>query len=206
MDAQPTVVVVEDDDDVRDSAAGAVAALRVAVQRFSCARATLDFSEPDMAGCFVLDQQVRGIDGLDLWQKLAAKGCQQPFIFISGHGNVASAVEAMHQGALDCIQKPINRQRLLDGVQQAITRDAASRRLRTELAIVTAHVNSLTPREMQVLELVAAGSLTKTIAIRLIISPKTVEVHRSNIMKKMRVESAAELLHLIAKHRIVPFE
>jgi FixJ family two-component response regulator len=111
----------------------------------------------------------------------------------------------MHQGALDCIPKPLDRKRLLDGVRRAIAEDAATRQSRTERAIVIARAHSLTPREMQVLELVAAGKITKEIARDLVISPKTVEVHRSNIMRKMRVDSAAELLHLIAMHAIVSF-
>ena len=205
MEMQPTVVVVEDVYDVIDSAAGAVAVLRVVVQRFSSARATLDFCKPDMLGCFVIDHRVRDVGGLHLRQQLTAQGCQQPFIFISRPGDVASAVEAMHQGALDCIPKPFDRQRLLEGVQKAITQDAATRRLRAERAIVMVRAQSLTSREMQVLELVAAGRITKEIARDLTISPKTVEVHRSNIMKKMRVDSAAELLHLIAMHAVVPF-
>lgn len=205
METQPTVVVVEDDNGTCDSVAGAVAALRVNVRRFSCARETLEFCKPDMPGCFVLDSQTRGMDGLHLRQKLAAKGCQQPFIFVPGHGDVASAVEAMRQGALDCIEKPLDRQRLLGRVQQAITQDHDSRRVRAERAEVMARAQSLTPREMQVLELVAAGKITKEVARILTISPKTVEVHRSNIAKKMRVESAAELLHLVAKYAVVPF-
>ena len=205
MEIQPNVVVIEDDSDLPGSAASAVAVLPVAVQRFSCARDALGFCNPGMPGCFVLDQQIRGIGGLGMWQQLAAQGCRQPFIFISRHGDVASAVEAMRQGALDCIPRPFDRLRLLDAVQQAIAQDATTRESRAERAIVTARAQSLTPREMQILELVAAGKITKEIARDLAISPKTVEVHRSNIMRKMQVDSAAELLHLIAMHAMVPF-
>jgi len=205
METQPTVVVFEnEEDDVIDSAASALAMSRVGVHRFSCARATLDFCKPDMLGCFVIDHQVREIGGLHLRRKLVAQGCQQPFIFITRHGDVGSAVEAMHQGALDCIPKPLDPQRLIDGVQQAIALDAATRGLRAERAMVTALTQSLTPREKQILDLVAAGNMTKQIARDLTISPKTVEVHRSNIMRKMRVGSAAALLHLVAMHAVAP--
>jgi two-component system, LuxR family, response regulator FixJ len=205
METPPTVVVVENDSDMPASTARVVDGLRVVVKRFSCPRETLDFCKPDMVGCFVLDQQVRDIGGLHLRQQLASQGCQQPFIFISRFGDVSSAVEAMHQGALDCIPKPFDRQRLLDRVQQAIAQDAATRRFRADRAIVTTRAQSLTPRETQILGLVAAGKITKEIARELAISPKTIEVHRSNIMKKMQVGSAAELLHLIAMHAVVSF-
>lgn len=205
METQPTVVVVEDDHEVLDSAAGAVAALPVVVQRFSCPHEALHYCKPEMLGCFVLGQQIRGIRGLELRQKLADQGCQQPFIFISRNGDVATAVEAMHQGALDCFPSPFDRSRLLTVVQQAIARDATARRLRAERAVVVARIQSFTPRETQVARLVAAGRITKEIAHELAISPKTVEVHRSNLMRKMRVESAAALLHLIAMHGLFPF-
>jgi two-component system response regulator FixJ len=205
MEILPTVVVVEDYISAPALVAGAVARLPVVVKRFSCAHQTLDFCRPQMHGCLVLDQQANGTDPLCLQRRLAAQGCRQPFIFISRLGDVASAVEAMHQGALDCFSRPLDRRRLLAGVQTAIAEDAASYGLRAERASVAARTESLTPREMQVLELVAVGKMTKEIARQLAISPKTVEAHRSNTMKKMQVSSAAELFHLIAMHAIVSF-
>jgi FixJ family two-component response regulator len=205
METLPTVVVIEDDAYSPDSVAGALAGLPVLFERFSSSREALDYCTPQMHGCLVLDQAARDTDVFYLRRRLVAQGCRQPFIFISRSGDVASAVEAMHQGALDCIPRPLDERRLLAGVQKAIAEDAAGCSLRAERASVAARTESLTPREMQVLELVAAGKMTKEIARRLAISPKTVEAHRSNTMKKMQVGSAAELFHLIAMHAIVSF-
>jgi len=205
METLPTVVVVEDDTCAAASVAGAMAGLPVVVKRFFCSQDTLDFRSPQMHGCLVLDQHARGTDVLYLRRRLVAQGCRQPFIFVSRSGDVASAVEAMHQGALDCCPMPLDRCRLLAGVQKAIAEDAASCGLRAERANVAARTESLTPLELQVLELVAAGKMTKEIARQLAISPKTVEAHRSNTMKKMQVGSAAELFHLIAMHAIFSY-
>ncbi|HEV3138537.1 MAG TPA: response regulator [Pirellulales bacterium] len=204
MEARPTVFVVDDDQDVCDSVARAVGVLAVDVQCFLSPAGMLDFCRPEMTGCLILDIEMPGMNGLHLRKQLAAKGCQQPFIVMSGRADIASAVAAMHQGALDFIEKPFRRQHLLDRVQEAIARDAELRRLRGEQAAVRALVESLTARERQVLELVGTGKITKEIARDLTISHKTVEVHRSHIMKKMRVDSAADLLHLIAKYPVMP--
>ncbi|HEX3725911.1 MAG TPA: LuxR C-terminal-related transcriptional regulator [Pirellulales bacterium] len=204
MLTQPTVFVVEEDDEVRYSVAEVAPGLGVVVQQFSSADETLAFCRPEMPGCFVLEDRAGGTSGLILRRQLKAQGCQQPFIFVSSRGDVASAVEAMHQGALDCIEKPLDRQRLSDRVRQAISQDANGRRQRADRSAAAARFDALTPRERQVVELVAAGKITKEIAKLLSISSKTVEVHRSNIMRKMHVESAAELLHLIARFSLLP--
>jgi RNA polymerase sigma factor (sigma-70 family) len=204
MEEQPTVFVVEDARDVCDTVAGAVTDLGIAMQPFATAGDTLAFCKPDMPGCFVLGHRAGGTHGLHLHKQLEAKGCRQPFIFVPPAGDVAGAVEAMHEGALDCIEKPVNRQRLAARLQEAIAKDAELRHSRAQRAAVVARLDSLTPRERQVLDLVAAGRITKEVARHLEISPKTVEVHRSNIMKKLHVDSAAELLHLIAKFTLLP--
>jgi FixJ family two-component response regulator len=202
MEIRPTVFVVDDDQDMCDTIARTVGVLGVAVRCFSSAAGMLDFCQPEMTGCLILDIEMPGMSGLHLRKQLAAKGCHQPFIVLSGRADIASAVAAMHQGAMDFIEKPFRRQHLLDRVQEAIARDAELRRLRAEQAAVRARVDSLTARELQVLELVGTGKITKEIARDLTISHKTVEVHRSHIMKKMRVDSAAELLYLIAKYPV----
>ena len=204
MEAQPTVFVVDDDRDLCDCVAQIVQTLGVEVRCFSSARAMLEYCRPEMPGCMLLDIQIPDMTGLQLRQKMVAKGCFQPFIVLSGRGDVACAVEAMHMGALDFIEKPFSRQRLLDRVEDAISLDVEARKHRTEEASVRQRVDSLTARERQILGLVGSGKITKQIARELTISPKTVEVHRSNIMKKMHVDSAAELLHMVAKHRVVP--
>ena len=205
METVSTVFVVGDVCDVRESLDGMIADGHLAVRRFDSAHDALDFCEPQMPGCFVLDQMIRGTGGLQVRRQLHAKGCEQPFIYVLQDGNVAAAVEAMHHGALDCMERPVDRKRLQGCIQQAIARDADCRRLQIAQAAVLARVLSLTSRERQILEYVAAGDITKSIARRLGISPKTVEVHRSNIMRKMRVESVAALLHLVARYSLFPF-
>ena len=128
MEARPTIIVVDDDEAMCDSIARTVGVLDVAVRCFSSAAAMLDFCQPEMTGCLILDIELPGMNGLHLRKQLAAKGCQQPFIIVSGRADIASAVAAMHQGALDFIEKPFRRQHLLDRVQEAIARDAALRR------------------------------------------------------------------------------
>ncbi len=205
METRPTVFVVDDDEDLCESIARTVGILGVAVRCFSSAAEMLAYCKPEMTGCLILDIEMPGMNGLNLRRQLAARGCQQPFIVMSGRADIASAVAAMHQGALDFIEKPFSRQHLIDRVQEAIARDGELRRLRAERAAVQARIDSLTARQRQILELVGTGKITKQIARDLTISHKTVEVHRSHIMKKMRVESAAELLHLIAKHSATSF-
>jgi FixJ family two-component response regulator len=203
MEMQPTVFVVDDDRDLCDCVAQVVQTLGVAVRSFSSGRELLEYCRPEMPGCMVLDIQMPDMSGLQLRQKMVAKGCHQPFIVLSGRGDVACAVEAMHLGALDFIEKPFSRQRLLDRIEDALLRDEEARKRGAEEAEVRSRAELLTARERQVLTLVGAGRITKQIARDLTISPKTVEVHRSNIMKKMRVESAAELLHLVARHPVI---
>jgi len=205
MESLATVFVVGNVCDVSESLNGMIGGGQLALRRFDTADEVLEYCEPQMPGCFVLDQLVRGTDGLEVRRQLRAKGCQQPFIYVLQDRNVALAVDAMHHGALDCIERPLDRGRLCSGIQQAITRDAEQRRVQTAQAAVLISIASLTARERQILEYVAAGNMTKSIARRLDISTKTVEVHRSNIMRKMHVESAAELLHLIAKHSLFGF-
>lgn len=205
MEATATVFVAGDAHDIRECLDVVAITGPYTVRRFSSIHDALEHCEPEMPGCFVLDQTIRGASGLHLYEQLRAKGCQQPFIYLLRDANVSAAVEAMHHGALDCIERPLGPERLLSCVRKAIGTDADSRRRQADRAVVLARVELLTPREKQILELVAAGEITKAIARQLQISPKTVEVHRSNIMKKMQVESAAGLLHQVAKYALFPF-
>ena len=205
METLSTVFVVGDARDLRERLERISAGGRFAVRWFATADDALDFCAPDMPGCFVLDQQIAGSSGLLLQEQLGAKGCQQPFIYLSRDHDVASAVTAMHHGAVDCIELPLDCERLQRCIEEALARDEDVRRSQAERAEVLACVASLTPRERQILEFVAAGEITKSIARLLSISPKTVEVHRSNIMRKMHVDSAAALLHLVAKYALFPF-
>jgi FixJ family two-component response regulator len=205
MDSVATVVVIGDVHEIYGSLSDLVAAGELTLLQCPTARDAIDSCEPRWPGCFVLDQMVGDMSGLEVWRILYAKGCRQPFVYVLRQPDVTMAVEAMRQGAVDCLVRPLEHHALRRCVRQALVRDADCRRHHDDHVEVLARVESLTPRERQVLELVAAGDLTKTIARRLNISPKTVEVYRSNILRKMRVSSAAELLHLTARYGLFPF-
>jgi len=149
----------------------------------------------------VLDIRMPGTSGLDLHEKLVAQEIGLPVIIITGHGDVPSAVQAMKRGAVDFIEKPFDDQVLLDRIGQAIARDAASRENEARRACIAARLASLTPREHEVLDLVVAGYANKQIAAHLFLSPKTIEIHRANVMKKMRVDSLAKLVQTVEQSR-----
>jgi FixJ family two-component response regulator len=200
MERQTTVMVVDDERDVCDCVAQVVGNLGVAVRCFTTGHEVLEFCTPDLPGCLLLDMQITDMSGLAVREQMVARECFQPFIMLSGRSDIACAVEAMHLGARDFLQKPFDRKRLLARVEDALAWDAAERTRRAAENEILKRVDTLTARERQVLQLVGAGRITKQIARDLTISPKTVEVHRSNIMRKMHVDSAAELLHLVARN------
>jgi two-component system, LuxR family, response regulator FixJ len=203
MESSATVFLVDDDKNVRDAVAWMLRAVGLRVESYASPSELLDASRPERPGCFVLDLQLPGMSGFELRKRLWEKGCRQPFIIVSGHGDISLAVQAMRLGAVDFIEKPFHHQRLLDCVQKGVERDLAERRHRAGQADTQAHLDSLTAREREVLDLVVTGKLSKKIASELGISTKTVEVHRSNIMKKMAVDSVAQLVHRVTKHSVL---
>jgi FixJ family two-component response regulator len=140
-----------------------------------------------------------GLSGLDLQDELAKKGITIPIIFITGHGTVPMSVRAMKAGAADFLQKPFEDQELLDAIHQAIEQNRQTRMEQTEIREIRRRVESLTPREQEILPLVAAGMLNKQIAYDLKLSENTVKTHRARIMQKMEVESLADLVRLTEK-------
>jgi FixJ family two-component response regulator len=156
-------------------------------------------AEPDRPGSFVLDLQLPGMSGFELLKRLRQNGCLQPFIIVSGHADISLAVRAMHLGAIDFVEKPFNHQRLLDAVQKAVERDLSQSRDRAEHVNIELRLDLLTDREQQVLELVVYEAPSKRIASQLGVAVKTVDVHRSRIMKKMAVESVAQLANLVTR-------
>jgi len=194
-----TVVLVDDDKQIRDALGWVLQSVGLRVESCGSPEQALAVCFPETIGCLVLDLQLPGMNGFELRKRLMAKGCFQPFLIMSGHGDVSSAVRAMRMGAIDFLEKPFSHQRLVDCVHRAVQRDSEDRLRKAEQESVHERLETLTPRESEVLELVAEGTLSKRIASRLGISPKTVEVHRSNIMRKMKTESVAQLVHLITK-------
>lgn len=148
------------------------------------------------AGCLVLDIRMPGLGGLELQEKLNETGSTLPIIFITGHGDVPMAVEAMQKGAVDFIQKPFRDQELLDRIGEALKTDQERRSEREERAEVHDRVTKLTNREMQVLDLVVTGKPNKVIAYELGVSQRTVEIHRARVMEKMQAKSLADLVRM----------
>ncbi|MFI5397089.1 MAG: response regulator transcription factor [Candidatus Binatia bacterium] len=196
MHSNATVFVVDDDPAMRESLRWLIESVGLNVETFPTAQEFLESYDPSTPGCLVLDIRMPGMSGLDLQSELAARKIPVPILIITGHAEVPVAVRALKAGALDFIQKPFSDQLLLDRIRRAIEADVLSRRAWSERAEVAARVGQLTPREREVMDLVIAGKANKVIASELGLSPKTVEVHRAHVMKKMQVDSLADLVRL----------
>jgi two-component system response regulator FixJ len=192
----PTICVVDDDAGARTSLRLLLKSLGLNAIAYDSAAAFLSGYDPEQPGCLLLDIRMPGMSGLELQQELNRRGTLSPIIFITGHGDVAMAVEAMQQGAFDFLQKPFRDQELLDHVQRALVKDRAIRDELREHAAIRARRESLTAREQEVLELVAQGTPNKLIAHKLGISQRTVEIHRARVMEKMSADSLAQLVHM----------
>ncbi len=194
---EPVVFVVDDDRAARESLSWLIGSVHLRVAAFASAAEFLAAYPPGQAGCVVADVRMPGLSGLDLQTELRQRGIALPVIVVTGHGDVPMAVRAMKAGALDFIEKPFNDQVLIDLVQKAVEKSLAARRSAAEKRDLRTRLEQLTPRERQVLDMVAAGESNKNIAHALGISEKTVEAHRAHVMEKMRANSFAELMKLV---------
>jgi FixJ family two-component response regulator len=197
MAVEPTVFVVDDDTVFLEYLGALLKSVGLSAEVFTTAEEFLAQYTPTRPGCLLLDVRMPGMSGLNLQEELAARRISLPVIIITGYPEWSTAVRALKTGAVDFIQKPIfSDQLLLDRIRQAIETDRQTRDLEAQRAEVAARVAQLTTRERQVMELVVAGKPNKLIAADLGLSPKTVEVHRANVMKKMAADSLAELVRL----------
>ncbi len=195
----PTAHVVDDDAAIRDALSWLLSSRGVASRTWESAEAFLSAWEPAMRGCLVLDVRMGGMSGVELFDRLQALGSGLPVLFLTGHGDVQLAVEALKKGAFDFVEKPFNDNTLVDRVLEALRRDEERRRERETEADVSARLAQLTAREREVMERVARGEANKVIADALDIAMRTVEVHRSRVFEKMGVRSAVELARLLAQ-------
>ena len=196
-DTQQTVYVVEDDEAVRDSLELLLKSDGKPVKTYDNANAFLkDYSET-MAGCIVLDIRMPGMDGMELQKKLNEKHSILPIIFVTGHGDVPMAVDAMKEGAVDFIQKPYREEALLQKIEAALEQDREQRKTLGDKQEILRRVKSLTPREHEIMDRMIAGPANKVIAIELEISQRTVEIHRSRVMHKMGTHSLAHLVRMV---------
>lgn len=190
----PLVVIVEDDEGVRDGLQDLLRSVGLDTLAFGSTHDLLAAALPDRPGCLVLDVRLPGASGLDLQTKLIALGNRMPIIFMTGHGDIPMSVQAMKAGALDFLTKPFRDQDMLDAIAVAIDRDRARRAERAGMAALEALARTLTARETEVMQQVVKGLLNKQIAHALGISEITVKIHRGNVMRKMGAGSVADLV------------
>lgn len=194
-----SVYVVDDDEAVRDALGVLLDSVGLKSHVFSSPQAFLEHYTPDISGCLVLDIRMPGMSGLELQQRLTEQNSLLPIIFITGHGDVPMAVEAMQKGAVDFVQKPFRDQELLDRINSALEKHAADLAMLKEVAEIRTRISALTKREKEVMDAVCKGSANKVIAMDLGVSQRTVEIHRARVMDKMSARSVAQLVRMMAR-------
>ena len=197
MKKNPVIMVVDDDSGVRNAMRSLLKSVGLESVLYPSAQEFLAAYQPSQPGCLVLDIRMPGMSGLEMQHELNVRGALIPVIFITGHGDIPMAVEAMQHGAFDFLQKPFRDQDLLDRIQRAIQKDGELRQSLGEHTRIKAHLESLTAREREVLDLMTQGKQNKQIAQELGISPRTIEIHRARVMEKMEAQSVAELVRMM---------
>ena len=197
MKKNPVIIVVDDDSGVRNAMRSLLKSVGLESALYGSAQEFLAAYQPAQPGVLVLDIRMPGMSGLELQQQLNLRGAVIPVIFMTGHGDIPMAVEAMQHGAFDFLQKPFRDQDLLDRIQRAIIKDTEQRQSLGEHERIKAHLETLTAREREVLDLMTQGKQNKMIAQDLGVSPRTVEIHRARVMEKMDAQSVAQLVRMM---------
>ena len=199
MSVDSTVFVVDDDPAVRKSLTRLMEQVELPVQDFRNALDFLQSYRPDHPGCLVLDVRMPGMSGLELHREMVLRGWTLPVLFLTAHGDVPMAVDALKRGAFDFIEKPLRGQLLIDTIRRALVTDAEKRADATRRETIESRFRLLTPREMEVVEMVVAGRSNKSIAGELGVSPQAIDARRSRAMAKLQVDSIAELVRLVVE-------
>ncbi len=194
----PVVFLLDDDRSIVEALGRVLRAEGFPVRTWTSALEFLEEHEPDVPGCLVADVLMPHLSGLELQRALQDCGSHRPIVFITGQGDIPMSVRAMKAGAVTFLSKPVARIELLGAVREAIEKDATFREANHERVAIQSRVESLTPRELQVLHLVTRGLLNKQIAAQLGAAEKTIKVHRARVMQKMQVRSAAALVGLLS--------
>jgi FixJ family two-component response regulator len=202
MPPAPAAYIVDDDDAIRDSLSMWLGMRGIRCLAYPSAESFLDAVQPDWRGCVLIDLQLKGIDGLGLQARLAERKITMPVIFVTGHGDVGSARDALKAGALDFIEKPVDNDRLVELVGSAMARDAALAQRRVRAEQLASRMQRLTQREREVMQRVVAGQHNREIAADLGISPRTVEVYKARLMDKLDVRRVADLVKLALEAQV----
>lgn len=197
------VFVVDDDPSVRDAVRGLLASAGLRCEVFSATQEFLRAERPNAPACLVLDVRLAGMNGLDFAEQLGAHGDPIPIVFISGVGTIPMSVRAIKAGAVEFLPKPVSDDALLSALAQALARDDAARRRRAHDQVLRIRFGKLTARERDVLSLVVAGRLNKQIAAQLGTAEQTVKQQRGRVMRKLEVQSVADLVRLVARYEAV---
>lgn len=197
--SEPTVLIVDSDIEVQKALRQLMESVRLRVETYATTQAFIEGYDPSKAGCLILEIRMKGLSGIELFRRLRGEGNRLPVIFLTKHGDVPMAVELIREGAFHFLQKPYNDQQLLDLVHAAIALDSRIRRQETERLVILTRFETLSPREREVLDGIAAGMTAKAMAGQFGVTIKTVEFHRANILKKVGVENVTELVCLLLR-------
>lgn len=199
LEAQSVVYLLDDEESIVVSLGRVLRTAGFAVRGFTSAVEFLAAHDPAVTGCLIADVRMPGMSGLELQRALQTRGIDRSIVFITGRGDIPTTVQAMKAGAVTFLSKPVQRAELIAAVREAISKDAETRAHHREQREISRRLASLTPRERQVLELVATGMLNKQIAAELGAAEKTIKVHRGRIMGKMQVRTATALVGLLSR-------
>ena len=199
-----SVFVIDDDESVRKSLARLLDTADYKTELFKSAAEFLSRPAHPEASCVIVDVQMPGMNGIDFQKSLIDAGREEQLVFITGHGNIPMCADAMKAGAVDFLPKPFNRRELLESVERALTRSAEQRRQASEKNDALALLEKLTPREYEVMQLVATGLLNKQVGGELGMAEKTVKTHRAHVMQKLGITSVAELMVILQKAELTP--
>lgn len=195
------IFVVDDDASVRDAISNLLDSIGLQVQAFASTEEFLKVNRSDVPSCLILDVRLPGRSGLEFQDELEKQGVRIPIVFITAHGDIPMTSRAMKAGAVDFLPKPFQKRELLGAIDQALDRDRTRRKEQADEASLRARFESLTAREREVMDLVAAGFMNKEAAAKLGLSEITVKVHRSHVMQKMEADSLAELARMAERLR-----
>ena len=196
QESEALIAIVDDDASVREGLQSLVRSAGWRVETFVSAQDFLGRRGAETPSCLILDLQLPGLSGLDLQRKMVEVALEIPIVFLTGHGNIPASVQAIKAGAVEFLTKPLDEQKLIDAIHEAIERDRRTRQQHAEMRELRERYDSLTAREQQVMQEVVSGLLNKQIAAVLRISEFTVKIHRGQVMRKMRASSLPDLVRM----------